>query len=129
MALYLLDSDAVIDYLNRFPSTLSLLVDLTDGGDTLCVCDVALAEVYAGLYPEYEPVAADFLPSLRFLSTSSEAAEQAGRWRFRYARRGRNVPLTDALIAATALHHAATIVTGNVRDYPMPGVSVLPLPR
>jgi predicted nucleic acid-binding protein len=39
------------------------------------------------------------------------------------------LPLTDALIAATAVEHNATVVTGNVRDYPMPEVSILPLPR
>ena len=37
--------------------------------------------------------------------------------------------VADALIAATAYGHQATIVTGNLRDYPMPEVTVLPLPR
>ena len=129
MALYLLDSDAVIDCLNRFSPTLAFLRELAASEDILCTCDVVLAEVYAGLHPRHEAIASDFLPSLRFLSGSPEAAEQAGRWRYAYNQQGRALPLTDALIAATAMANNATVVTGNVRDYPMPEVSLLQLPR
>lgn len=34
-------------------------------------------------------------------------------------------PRADALIAATALHHGFTLVTRNVRDFDIPGLSVL----
>jgi len=37
--------------------------------------------------------------------------------------------MTDALIAATALQYGAAVVTGNVRDYPMSDLTILPLPR
>lgn len=33
--------------------------------------------------------------------------------------------LSDALIAATALHHGLTLVTRNVRDFDIPGLPVL----
>lgn len=33
-------------------------------------------------------------------------------------------PLADAFIAATALHHGLTVVTRNVRDFDVPGLSV-----
>lgn len=33
--------------------------------------------------------------------------------------------LSDALIAATALHHGLTLVTRNVKDFDIPGLSVL----
>ena len=35
------------------------------------------------------------------------------------------LPAVDSLIAATALVHGLTVVTGNRRDYARPGVSVL----
>jgi hypothetical protein len=129
MALYLLDTDAVIDYLNRFPPTLTLLRELTANAAILCTCDVVLAEVYTGLQPRHEAIASDFVPSLRFLAGSPDAAERAGRWRYAFSQQGQTLPLTDALIATTALAHNATLVTGNVRDYPMPNVSLLRLPR
>jgi predicted nucleic acid-binding protein len=61
-----------------------------------------------------------------FLETTESAAKQAGVWRYAYARQGRQIAITDALIAATAYLNQATIVTGNIRDYPMPEVSLLP---
>lgn len=33
--------------------------------------------------------------------------------------------LTDALIAATAVHHGLTLVTRNVRDFDVPGLDVI----
>jgi hypothetical protein len=129
MALYLLDSDAVIDYINSFQPTISLLQDLLAAGEILCSCDVVIAEVYAGLNPQGEVRAAAFLPTLRFLQTSLSVAEQAGRWRYNAARQGRILTTMDMLIAATALAHGATVVTANIRDFPVPEVSLLQLPR
>jgi predicted nucleic acid-binding protein len=36
---------------------------------------------------------------------------------------------TDCLIAAIAVEHQAQLVTGNRRDFPMPEITVVPLPR
>jgi hypothetical protein len=125
MAQYLLDTDAVLDYLNRHAPTVTLMRSLVAQGERLCACDIVLAEVYAGLLPRDEERAAAFLPTLDYLPASAAAAETAGRWRFQFARRGRQLPVTDALIAATALEYNATIITGNVPDYPMPEVAVI----
>lgn len=129
MALYLLDSDAVIDELHRVPATGLLLRRLTAEGQRLCTCDVVIAEIYAGLQPKDEPRAQGLLSALLYLTTSQEAAQQAGRWRYQFARAGLALASTDVLIAATALSRGATIVTGNVRHFPMLEVSLLPLPR
>jgi predicted nucleic acid-binding protein len=129
MALFLLDSDALIDFINGFEPTIFLLRSLLADGETLCSCDVVLTEVYAGLNPEGEAPAAAFLPTLRCLPTSPAAAEQAGRWRYQAAREGRTLTSTDTLIAATAVAHNATVVTANIRDFSIPEVSLLPLPR
>ncbi len=129
MASYLLDADAVIDYLKRYAPTLRVIAQLVANEDRLCTCDVVLAEVYAGLTPGDEGHATAFLTTLEFLPGSVTSAEQAGRWRYQFARQGRTLPTTDALIAATAVEHGATVVTANARDYPMPEVSILPLPR
>ncbi len=63
------------------------------------------------------------------LDTDAAAAEQAGDWRFAYRRQGISHATTDTLIGAIALAHGAQVVTGNVRRYPMTGVTTLPLPR
>jgi predicted nucleic acid-binding protein len=129
LSLYLLDSDCVIDYLNNRRAVVDLVQGLFELRHTLCTCDVVLAEVHAGTHPPQEDTTSEFMTSLEYLHTTRPAAIQAGRWRYAAARRGEPLPLYDCLIAATAFGHDATVVTGNVRDYPMPEVSVLPLPR
>jgi predicted nucleic acid-binding protein len=129
VARYLLDSDAVIDYLRGIADSLVVIRGLGDAGDLLCVCDVVLAEVYSGLRPEDRSSAGVLLDTLHYLPTSPEAARQAGEWRYHYARRGVVLPATDILIAATAHAHQASVLTGNTDDYPMPEVSLRQLPR
>lgn len=128
MERFLLDSDAVIDYLRNVRDSIALIRQLHRRGD-LCSCDVVLAEVYGGLHPRDRARARRFLNSLSFLPTSSAAAQQAGEWRYQYARQGRALSTTDALIAATAHQHGASLVTGNRGHYPMGEISLVGLPR
>lgn len=129
MARYLLDTDAVIDYLKGFAPSISLIQDLHNQGNFLCVCDVVIAEVYSGLRPGDRKKAAGLLDACFFLPTSAEIAKQAGEWRYRYSRRGVILSTTDVLVAATAHAHRAMILTGNLDHYPMKKGLVSPLPR
>ncbi len=126
---YLLDSDAVIDYLKGIASSVDLINDIHRRGGILCVCDIVIAEVYTGVRPQDQERTARILQSYHFLPTLEEMARQAGEWRYTYARRGLTISTTDAIIAATAYGHLATVITGNTRDYPMPEVKLLQLPR
>jgi len=129
MSYHVLDSDAVIDVLKGIPASRALIESLVANGQTLATSDVVVGEVYSGLRPEDRATGEQLMNSLTFLPTSRDAARQAGAWRYAFARRGAPIAMTDALIAATALAHGAVVVTGNVRDYPMSGLTVLPLPR
>jgi tRNA(fMet)-specific endonuclease VapC len=124
VARYLVDTDVIVDYLNHLPAARSVLTELVSDGETLCTCDVVLAEVYSGLDVQAMPAAAEFLDATEYLVTSPAIAKQAGTWRFSYARRGIQLATADVLIAATAIAHRATVVTRNVRDYRMPEVSL-----
>lgn len=129
MARYLLDTDAVIDYLKGFAPSISLIQDLHNQGNFLCVCDVVIAEIYSGLKPNDRKKAARLLDACFFLPTSAEIAKQAGEWRYSYARRGVILSTTDVLVAATAYAYKAVILTGNLGHYPMKKGLVFPLPR
>jgi tRNA(fMet)-specific endonuclease VapC len=125
MTHYLLDTDSVIDYLAGQPDTIALLQDLNAQGETLCVCDVVVAEVYSGLLQRDRSHGQAFLTGMVFLPTTPVMAQQAGEWRFSFARRGRPLATTDCLIAATAHGHSAIVITGNAKDFPMREVQVL----
>jgi tRNA(fMet)-specific endonuclease VapC len=129
MTYHMLDSDSIIDYLKGIQPTIATIDSLPPQGHILCFCDVVLAEVYAGLAPHERQLAERLLETFEFLPTTPAAARQAGAWRYLYARRGVALATTDVLIAAVAVERGATIVTGNVKDYPMPDVTLLPLPR
>ena len=126
---YLLDSDAVIDCLSHIDLTLRLVERLAAGGNTICTCAVVVSEVYSGTAPARQKEASDFLEACEFLGMSAASARRAGEWRYSFARQGVSLGTPDALIAATAAEHAASVVTGNISDFPMPEIELVPLPR
>ena len=129
MTRYLLDADAIIDFYRGFPDTVELIQSLYQQGETLCTCAVVVVEVYAGLAPAEREQGEVLLATMQVMPMSIRAARQAGIWRYTYARRGRHLATTDCLIAAIAHERRATLITGNTRDYPMPELSKMPLPR
>lgn len=125
MTRHLLDTDSVIDYLIGQPDTTALIRRLDSGGETLCVCDVVIAEVYSGLLQRDWARGQTFLDGMTFLPTSAAIAQRAGEWRFSFARQGISLATTDCLIAATAHGHQAVVVTGNAKDFPMQELRIL----
>ena len=129
MTLFLLDSDALIHRLNQHPPTVNMIIRLLGRGDEFALCDIVIAEVFAGLSLQERESASFMVESLRFLPSTPAVAKMAGAWRYDYARRGIVLPSTDTLVAATAVSYDATLISGNLRHYPMPELSLLPLPR
>jgi predicted nucleic acid-binding protein len=60
----------------------------------------------------------------RLLPINAEIAEIWGAMAAEAQLRGIAMPIIDGLIAATAKHHELTIVTRNVKDFRMWGISV-----
>ena len=55
------------------------------------------------------------------------AAARAGRYRKTASESGRTLAVTDSLLAALAQENDATLLTSNIKDYPMNGIRVLSL--
>ncbi|MBI3698206.1 MAG: type II toxin-antitoxin system VapC family toxin [Acidobacteria bacterium] len=120
MAIYLLDSDVIIDVLNHKRGRRELLRDLAEERHVLACCSIQVTEVYTGTTPEEEARTEELLAGLEFYEVTQETARKAGRLRRDYARRGVTLSLADVTIAAVALSHQLTLITDNVKDYPMP---------
>jgi predicted nucleic acid-binding protein len=129
VAYYLVDTDAVIDYLKGIRDSAEMIKGIHDNGDVLCVCGVVVAEVFAGIHPVDRQTVFNLVSTFHFLTVSIAAARLAGEWRYQHARSGRILSTADMLVAATAHTHGASLVTGNVDHYPIAGLSVVPLPR
>jgi predicted nucleic acid-binding protein len=123
MSKVVLDTDVLIDLLRGREEIQIFLHDLT-GHSVPCCSVISVAEIYAGMRQEEHARTADLLDGLVILPVNREIAETAGR--FKQRSKSRRLELADCLIAATAFVEGASVATGNVKDYPMPEITVLP---
>jgi tRNA(fMet)-specific endonuclease VapC len=123
----LLDTTVLIDLSREpelvFPALRGLIVS----GGTLGVCAISVAEFFAGVPRGERHYLEDRIADFEYWDISWEAAVLAGMYRFDFARQGIAIQITDALMAATAVTMNATLVTNNVKDFPMAGLRVVPL--
>jgi predicted nucleic acid-binding protein len=70
-----------------------------------------------------------WISDFAFWEISFQAAAQAGALRFDLSRKGRTIHIADALMAATAIETDATLVTNNIKDFPIQGLRLLRLGR
>jgi predicted nucleic acid-binding protein len=124
MAVYLLDTNIIIDALNGKRGRKALLYNLVQQGHMLACCPISVAEIYAGMRPKEEVETEVLLSSLRFYPISWQSAKAAGLLKRHYARAGRTLSIADTLIAAVALENRLTLITDNVKDFPMRELSI-----
>lgn len=129
MATFLLDTTVLIDTLNDKLNRKALLRELLESGHILACCPINVAEVCAGMRPKEESATRQFLESLEYYAISRRAAWRAGELKREYARKGRTLSLTDLMIAAVAIEEGLTLLTDNVKDFPMRELSFRPLRR
>jgi predicted nucleic acid-binding protein len=103
------------------------LLSWIESGEPLAVNAISVAEFYAGLRPEEAQEWEEFISALTYWQISLQAAKQAGQDHYTFARKGITITITDALMAAVAREHNAVLVTNNVKDYPMPDLTLRPL--
>jgi len=127
MSTYLLDTNVIIDILNDKKGRRALLLDLLNQGHVLACCPINVSEVYAGLRPKEETATEEFLRSLQYFEVEWPIARRAGLLKRDYSRKGKTLTTSDATIAAVALHHNLTLITTNVRDFPMKELVIYPL--
>ena len=129
MATFLLDASVIIDALNNKRGRPSFLLDLAQSGHTLACCPINVAEVYAGMRPGEEAATEQLLESLQFYPITKHSARLAGEFKRRFSRKGKTLGLGDAIIAAVAVQNSLTLLTDNVKDFPMAELTLYPLPK
>jgi len=128
MASYLLDTNVIIDILNGKRGRRDLLLDLVRQGHLLACCPINVTEVYAGVRPQEEEATEDFLRSLEYCALTWPVARLAGLLKRDYGGKGTTLTLADTTIAAVALIYELTLITDNVKDFPMRELALYPLP-
>ena len=128
MATYLLDTSVIVDALNNKRDRRALLLDLLEQGHLLACCPINVTEVYTGLRPKEEVATEAFLRSLDYSHITWPVARLAGLLKRDHARKGVTLNVADATIAAAAMVHELTLLTDNVKDFPMKDLRLYPLP-
>jgi predicted nucleic acid-binding protein len=127
MTRYLLDTTALIDFSKGREPARSTILAMIQAGDDLGVCAINVAEFYTGIPPEKRPTWDDFISNLSYWEMSIAAAIEAGQDRYNFARSGLMLSTTDTLVAAVAREQQATLITNNVKNYPMADMILLSL--
>jgi predicted nucleic acid-binding protein len=119
----LIDSDVLIEVSRgRDQSILSRWADLSRSDALILFSPVNEAELWAGARPsEYDSLEALF-GALACAPADTAVRRRAGDYLRRY-RKSHGLELGDALIAATAVTHNATLWTRNRKHYPMKELS------
>lgn len=124
----LLDTSVLIDALRARNQRRELLADLVRAGHTLATTVLNVAELYSGMRPGEEARTESFLSGLLCYGLSEAAARLAGKWKSTWSKKGRTLALADAIVAAIAAEQHCHLLTDNRKDFPMPEVTLYPLP-
>lgn len=120
----LIDTDIVIDHFHGHAAALEFLEENLAAGETLAVSVVTLTEVIAGLRPGEEERTERLFQLFAVYDVNEVIGRQASVY-LRQFRRSHGLELGDALIAATALHQRAELITRNLKHYPMTDITVV----
>ena len=129
MATFLLDTSVLIDTLNGKNGRNELLQDLVAQGHLLACCPINVTEIYAGMRSHEEAQTLELLQSLQYFPLPWPIARLAGELKRDYRRKGMTLATTDVTIAAVALYHRLTLITDNLKHYPMKELDLYPLPK
>jgi predicted nucleic acid-binding protein len=115
LELLLIDTDVIIDYLRGQPDAVTYIESLAN---PLLISTITVAELYSGVREGDERTKLEaFLSAFECVPVSEEIAVKGGLYRRDY--KSRKSGLADALIAATAEIRGATLVTLNIKHFPM----------
>ena len=132
MTRFLLDSNVVMNWLKGKEPALSLVRHLAQSRCEVALNAVVVAEVHTGVHDEDRESIDALLSTLYYWPIERPVAVLAGQYRWQFAREGKQYDVQDMLIGAHALYLNETLVTDNIRDFPLPGLKLLrpgdPLP-
>ncbi len=116
--MYLIDTDVLIWVLRGNKKYEAYLQVLKNKGP-LSISTVTIAEIYKNIYPSEIMKTESVLQELQNWDVTEPIAKQGGRYWQQFSKELKNLNLTDCLIAATANVNNLTLVTLNIRHFPM----------
>ena len=122
--MYLIDTNILIWVLRGNKKYENLLQNLKNK-NPISVSTITIAEIYKNIYPSEIVKTESLFNELQTWDVVTPVAKQAGFYWQEYTKRIKNLSLTDCLIAATANVNNLTLVSLNVKHFPMKDIQIL----
>jgi len=128
MTRFLLDTTFIIDVLNNRRNRITAMKELIAASHELACCAVNVTEIYTGMRAAEAAKTEALLRSLVYLPVEFEAARLAGELRQAWESKGKSLSVPDMIIAAVCITEKLTLITDNRKHFPMPELSIHPMP-
>jgi len=111
----LIDTDIIIDHLRGIGNFLDIIK-----GNTYVsyISVISIAEIYSFLFSHEYEIVEKLLGEMIVINVDSNIAKFAGSYRMKYLK-SHSITIADALIASSAKFNDATLITRNIKHYPM----------
>lgn len=126
--MYLIDTDVLIWVLRGNKKYTDFLLKLKDN-DILSISTITIAEVYKNIYPSEIVKTENLINEFQAIEVTVLIAKQAGLYWQQYAKKLKNLSLTDCLIAATASVTNCALVSLNLKHFPMRDIRFKKAPK
>ncbi|MCG9966584.1 type II toxin-antitoxin system VapC family toxin [Pelotomaculum terephthalicicum JT] len=121
---FLLDTTILIDLFRGRQEAIVFLDKLSQEG-SLFVCPIVVSEIFSGVRPQEMSKVEVFFEAMNYCAIDYRTAKRAGLYKRDFQKKGITLSISDALIAATAVDYSLTLVTKNVRHFPMKDLSII----
>lgn len=122
--MYLIDTDIIIWILRENKKYQDFLQKISEK-EPLAISTITIAEIYKNVYPSEILKTENLISELPSLDVTSSVAKQAGLYWQQYVSKLKNLSITDCIIAATANVNNATLVSLNIKHFPMKDIQIL----
>ncbi len=122
--MYLLDTDVFI-WILRGRKDLVNKVSALRNKSPLSLSVITIAEVYQNIFPSELLTTEEHIKNHIIFDADQKIAKIAGLYWQQYSRKLKKLSLTDCLIAGTANTNALTLVSLNIKHFPMTDIEKL----
>lgn len=115
----LLDTSVAIDHLRGDPRATTLLEDLLRSEDAVAASELTRFELLAGVRPDEQTDLETLFLVVDWVPVTEDIVRRAGAYARSYRRSHSGIGAVDYLVAGTASTLDTTLLTTNVRHFPM----------
>ena len=114
---FLLDTNFIIGLLRKDENYISKFEEIKS--NNLYLSPLTVTEIYAGCKENEIEETEKLLQKAFTIPLSKLVSREAGLMIYHYSKRRKKIYIADAIIGATAKIHHLTLITQNIKDFPM----------